>query len=341
MFFHAARGVWVGRTIVGKKANGRPLYVECSGETQGEVVRKMAAARPAGPDTTVSQWAERWLRTLTNREQTGLSYADRLAHVLPALGHLRVTAVTSADIEHLAARLTQTLARSTVAAVLHVAGAMFRAAVRARLITSNPVADARKPKVPRSRKDVYSPAELAQVVAAGAAKDGYAGAGPAALMAAMGMRLGEVIGLDVPDFDPQAGTLSITRTFVSALGTTNPPKSENGIRTIRVPAVAVPVLVAAVGKRKSGPLFPTATGRRTRPTTIDRGVRAVFRDLGLPVRGSHSLRHSVATSLVAAGVPVADVAKYLGDSPATIMKHYVHASGADPAAAMDRLLGGG
>lgn len=338
VFFNKRRGKWVGRVVVGRKANGKPLYVEVWASTQAEVVKRMASALPPGPEVTVADWSARWLATLTNRAQTGLSYADRLKHVLPVLGHLRVTAVTSADIEHLAARLTQTLARSTTAAVLTVTGAMFRAAVRARIIPTDPVREARRPRVPRTRRDVYPPADLARVVAAAGT---YAGAGPAALMAAVGMRLGEVIGLDVPDFDPAAGTLAITRTFVSALGTTNPPKSENGVRTIKLPACAVPVLVAAVGTRKSGPLFPTATGKRTRPTTIDRGVRAVLRDLGLTPRGSHSLRHSVASALIAAGVPVADVARFLGDAPETIFRKYVHPVGIDPSVMIDKLLGGG
>jgi integrase len=338
IFFHEARQRWVGRVRVGTKPNGKPLYRECWGATQGEVVKRMAAAQPPGPDTTVRQWAERWLTTLTNRVQTAVSYRDRLLHILPVLGGLRVAAVTSADVEQLAANLLKTHAKSTVAAVLNVANTMFRAAVRARLIPTNPVADARRPRVPRVRREVYTPADLARVVAAW---EWYAGAGPAALMAATGCRQGEVIGLDVQDFDPEAGTLSISRTYISSLGTVGPPKSENGVRVIRVPALALPVLVAAAGKRKSGVLFPTSSGRRMRPTTVDRGVRCVLRDLGLEVRGSHSLRHSVASALVAAAVPIADVAKFLGDTVATIVKTYLHPAGTDVAAAMERLLGGG
>jgi integrase len=337
IFFHKGRQKWVGRVRVGTKPNGKPLSRECWAKTQAEVVRKMATAAPPGPDTTVHEWAERWLLTLTNREQTAISYRDRLLHVLPVLGGLRVAAVTSADVEQLAARLLKTHAKSTTAGVLNVCNTMFRAAVRARLIPTNPVADARRPRVPRVRRDVYTPADLARVVAAW---EWYAGAGPAALMAATGCRQGEVIGLDVGDFDPAAGTLSISRTYISSLGTVGPPKSENGVRVIRVPALALPVLVAAVGRRKAGVLFPTSSGRRMRPTTVDRGVRCVLRDLGLEVRGSHSLRHSVASALIAAAVPIADVARFLGDSPMTIIRTYVHATNVDVAAAMERLLGG-
>lgn len=337
IFFHDGKGKWVGRVPVGKKPNGDTLYRECWGATQGEVVRRMAAVQPPGPDTTVSQWSDRWLATLTNRKQTANTYRERLAHVLPVLGHLRVAAVTAADVELLYARLVQSLARSTAAVVVGVAGTMFRAAVRARLILTNPVQEARRPRMPKVKRDVYSPAELAGVVESAGR---YAGARPGALMAAIGCRIGEAIGLDVTDYDRTTGKLSITRTWVASLGTTNPPKSENGIRTLTVPACARPVVEAAIGKRTAGPLFSTRRNRRTRPSTIDRGVRFALRDLGLPVRGSHSLRHSVATMLVAAGVPLADVAKFLGDSVQTIVRTYLHATGADPAATIDALYGG-
>jgi integrase len=337
IFFNAKKGRWVGRVPVGKKATGKTVYRECWGRTQAEVVTKMAAARPPGPDTTVAQWAARWLATLTSREQTVRGYADRLEHVLPVLGHLRVADVTAADVERLAATLVKELARSTTAVVLGVAGSMFRAAVRARLIATNPVADARRPKVPRRRQEVYGPADLARVIESA---DWYAGAGAAALMAAVGCRVGEAVALDVTDFDPAAGTVRITKTFVATLNRVGPPKSENGVRTIRVPAVALPVLRAAAGGRTTGPLFRTGKGKRLRQSTIDRGVRLVLAGLGLTPRGSHSLRHSVASALVAAGVPVADVARYLGDSVDTIVRTYVHATGADPAAALDRLYGG-
>lgn len=339
IFFHAGRGVWIGRVVVGRKPDGKPRYTECSAPTQGEVVRLMAAARPPGPDVTVADWSARWLATLTNRAQSASSYAGRLAHVLPALGHLRVTAVTSADVEHLAAGLLRAgKAPATVAGVLKVMSVMFRAAVRARLIPTNPVADARKPRVGRGKREVIPPAKLLGVVAAHAR---YAAAGPLALQAAVGCRVGEALALDVPDFDPTAGTVSITKTVVKLTGRVGVPKSQNGVRTIRVPAVALPGLAAAVAGRTAGPLFRSSTGRRYGHSACDAAMRQLSRDLGLPPGNSHLLRHSVATCLVARGVPIADVAKYIGDSVETLIRTYVHAGTVDPADALDAMFGGG
>lgn len=73
---------------------------------------------------------------------------------------------------------------------------------------------------------------------------------------------------------------------------------------------------------------------------VSRGLAATLDALELPRRRGHVLRHSVATHLVAAGVPVADVARYLGDSVVTIVRTYLHPTAADPADALDRMYGG-
>jgi integrase len=337
VFFNETKQRWVGRAQVGRKPNGKPLYREVWAKTQGEVVRRMRAAEPPGPDTTVAAWAERWLTSLTNRKQSAKSYEERLRHVLPVLGPLRVTAVTPVDVERLSAKLLGTLAKSTTSNVLAVAGIMFRAAVRARLIPVSPVADARKPKVPKTKREVLHPADLVRVIGAGV---GCTASGATALMAGCGCRIGEAVALEVSDFDPAAGTISITKTHVSKFGTTGPPKSENGTRTITVPAAVLPVLVAAVAGRTTGPLFRSNRGNGFRPCSVDVATRRVLRGLGLPVSGSHLLRHSVASALVAAGESVADVAKYLGDSVETIVRTYLHPTGANPAHTLDRLYGG-
>lgn len=140
-----------------------------------------------------------------------------------------------------------------------------------------------------------------------------------------------------------AYTVSIAKTITKQEKrgiTIGPPKSANSVRTIRVPAPAIPALVAAVGGRTSGPLFATSNGRRFPAQNIDGGLRRLLRSLGLPVRGSHTLRHAVGSHLAAAGVPLADLAKYLGDDVATVVRTYMHAVGADPAEAMERLHGG-
>lgn len=342
IFFHEGKGRWVGRKVIGKKANGEPLKVERWGDTQREVIAKLEAALPPGEDTTVAAWAARWLSTLTVRPATRANYEEAFAHhLVPAIGHLPVKDVRPSRIEALAAALAKpagdrkALHPNTVRKVLGHARTLFAAAVREELIPTNPVAVARKPKGEKTEIDPLPPAELKQVIAAVAGLS----AGPLlALLAGTGCRLGEASALDVADWDPKAGTVAITKTYSRRFGL-GPPKSKHSKRTITVPVPVRPYLVAAAAGRAAGPLFTSESGNRFIKSLIQRAFTRLLARLGLRRRSPHQLRHSVATMLISDGQPLGDVAKYLGDSVQTVVKTYLHPSGSNPAAALDRLLG--
>lgn len=337
IFFHEGRQRWVGRKPVGRTATGTTKYREVWGETQGEVVQKLALAGPPGPDTTLSAWAERWLAGLQNKPATEALYRRSVRlHIGPRLGHLRVRDVTPSQVEQFVAGVRDTLGANSTRTVLSHLGNLFKSAVREGIIDRNPVSLARKPKAVKKDIDPFTPDELATIIRAAAdAPCTY----PVALLAAVGCRVGEAIALDVGDFDATTGRLSITRTYdpQHGMGT---PKSANGVRTIRVPAAAVPVLVAAIGGRESGPLFVSPNGRRRLPQLIGEAFERQLKRLGMPYRNPHQLRHSVATALISAGEPPGDVARFLGDTVQTIVATYLHPAGTDPADTLDRLLGG-
>lgn len=339
IFFHRGKGRWVGRKAVGRTPAGRTRYAERWGATQAEVVRKLEAAGPPGPNVTVGQWAERWLENHPGRASTKEGYRKGVARIVKHLGAVRVRDLTPSRVEAFAAAAGRDgLHVNTVRKTLGELHNLLGAAVRDGLIPSNPVAAARKPKGVRKEIDPLGPPDLLRVM--GAATD-WAG-GPAftiALLAGCGCRVGEALALDVPDFDPAAGTVAITKTYDFDHGT-RPPKSKNSVRTIRVPAPALSALVAAAGGRKSGPLFLTRDGNRVHVERVRDVWGRVLKRLGLRFRNVHQMRHSVATALVSAGEPLGDVAAYLGDTVESIVKHYVHRAGTDPAATLERLYGG-
>jgi integrase len=331
-FWSESLKLWVGRVKVGRRPDGRPHYVERRAPTQKELNDKLAAVRPPGPRTTVAEWAERWFGSLLVRPSTAGDYRHTLDRfVLPELGHLPVADLTPAHVEFAARRWADRLGPNTLRKNLRTLGACLEAARRARLLADNPVRDARKPRSRRRTVNVFSPAELADVVAAAALRPADRIFG---LLASTGCRIGEALALDAEDF--AGGAVSIRRTYSRKHGL-RACKTENGVRTIRVPGAALP----AVGPRaKSGPLFPSPAGGRRQHKTVYASWRLFLGRLGLAYRNVHQLRHSVATALVSAGVPVGDVARYLGDSVGVVVKTYTHATGADPADALDRVFGG-
>jgi integrase len=88
-------------------------------------------------------------------------------------------------------------------------------------------------------------------------------------------------------------------------------------------------------------MFVTRDGRRRGKGRARDAWESVLKAAGLPFHNLHQLRHSVATALISDGVPLGDVARYLGDTAETVVRTYLQPTNTDPADALDRLLGGG
>jgi integrase len=336
IFSDARRGGWTGKVPAGRYPNGRTRYVQVSAPTQGEVVELMKLVRPPGPTTTVAEWADRWLAECDARPSTRDDYRHTVAkYVKPTLGHFPVAALTAGDVERAVKRWTATLGPNTARKDLGHLVTMLDAARRSGL-GGNVAADAKRPRSQPVDVRPFPPEVLRSIIAAA----GDAGTdAPFALLAAVGCRLGEALALDVGDFDPVAGRVAITKTYSARHGV-RPPKSVHGVRTIRVPAPALPALCRAAGTRVRGPLFAGTGGGRRQHSSLQRRWKGFLAALGVEYRNLHQLRHSVATALVSAGVPLGDAAKFLGDTVEVVVRRYVRAAGTDPAAAMERLFDG-
>lgn len=343
IFFSESRGCWIGRRAVGRTAAGQVRYREVWGRTQGEVIRKLEQAGPPGPDCTIGEWAARWRETWSMRPGSKAGYARSLdKFIVPAIGHLKLATLTPSQVEAFGVRLTSAggyaLGANTALLVLAHLGIMLNAAVRDDLIPSNPAKLARKPKSRPPKIDPFTSAELATIIAEASLLDTTR---PLAFAAGTGCRIGEALGLDIGDFarTPRGTTVAIARTFDYRYGL-GPPKSERSERTIRLPSPLLSVVDAAKASRTKGPLFITSGDRRRGAIDVYPAWRAMMKRLGLRYRKIHELRHSVATNLISAGVPLGDVAAYLGDTVETVVKTYLHPAGTDPADTMERLLGG-
>jgi integrase len=337
------RRCYRARVPVGRYPDGRTRYREVRDATQAGAVEKMRAAAPPDPDAvTVREWAERWLEGLTNRPSTRAAYAHSInARVVPDLGHVRlrdlkVSQVSAAAQGWAGGKAEGKLAPQTVNLTLDRAATMFAAAVQDRLAAENPFALAPRLGYERKPIDPFAPAELRLLVDA----RGRLSCGPLfAFLAATGCRVGEAVALDVADYDRATGRVAITKTHSPAHGT-GPPKSKHSRRTLALPPQARAVAEGAIGARTTGPLFATAGGLRFNYADLRYRFIRLQALLGLRRRTLHATRHGVATALVAAGVPLGDVARWLGDTVEMIVKTYLHPTGHDVGGALGRVLGG-
>lgn len=141
-----------------------------------------------------------------------------------------------------------------------------------------------------------------------------------------GHRKGEIFGTDGPDMNFRTRLASVRRTYVDDEDDGGfillPPKTRNSIRD--VPFFDYVYRRLAKLEVGSGPFIVNRFGERQNPESASK-MLAKWRDrTGAPGVTFGSMRHSFATACIEAGIPVADLARWLGHSdPEVTLKSYV------------------
>lgn len=175
---------------------------------------------------------------------------------------------------------------------------------------------------------LFSRAEVRQLFAAaeGTSPLERRGRAALALLYGAGLRLGEVAGLDLTDYDPDARQVWVRR------------GKGNRARVIPIGRAAASDVAAYLAhgrpwfarRREDPALFLNKDGRRLHRASIYLGLRALQRACRMtPLRGAHALRHSFATHLLAAGADVRYLQELLGHELLDTTARYTHVNLAD------------
>lgn len=233
------------------------------------------------------------------------------------------------------------LSRETVAMLHTFLSRAFRWMAKAGLIGSSPMPDAEKPKPSAKEAPSLSAGHLALVDAAIERGLGGAGMDGAVAFAAwlglnMGLRVGEACAVRADDCRLRIPDMRIHGTVVETGGPARLQEWTKGkrARTVAIPAEGVAVVEArieavraAVRRNPSRSPLVTVDGSIMRPTDVSRAVSALMHDAGAPGWASfHTLRHTHATGLLAAGEDIKTVSARLGHAnAATTLRIYAHA----------------
>ena len=235
------------------------------------------------------------------------------------------------------ARSERGLSPQTVNNGLAVTSAVFRWAIERGLARGNPVQGIRRLRTPRGRETYLTASEARALLAVAPDRMRLF------LILALntGMRRGEILGLCWRAIDLEQGTLRV-----------EDPKNRRP-RTIRMNAtlqaeVARHALV--VGQRRRLPDRQVVALPDGKPytqhvlrTDITKAVQACNEIPAhkKPKVTTHTLRHTAASLMVAAGVPIFDVAKVLGHDTIQVTMRYAHfapEAGRAAVEALDKIL---
>ena len=150
-------------------------------------------------------------------------------------------------------------------------------------------------------------------------------------MFTLGLRRGEVLGLQWGDIDFNNSIVSINRSvsYVSGIGTVvGTPKTENSTRVLPLPRMLYEVLCDYKNQERKEDdfVFPSNTSSRCPrdPDAITKRVKRFTDRVGLPDMSPHDLRHSCATLLLQSGADIKSVQEIMGHADAsTTLKYYV------------------
>jgi integrase len=257
------------------------------------------------------------------------------------LGKRKVAAVPTEDVERLASRmLARGASPKTVRNVMTFLHSVFGLAVRKGWAPRNPVEDAARPKRRRAGDanpdlQFLTPAELDRVIDVipdhVVDKDARGPVTRILLLAAgtTGLRQSELLGLRWRDVDMRAQRLRMRNAWVRY---EHSGEGKSDLSTKR----SVPMTDRLTGELRAWRLRTVYgddedlvfghpdLGVPLDRTKLSRKFKAACEEAGVRVIRFHDLRHTFATTLAAAGVPLRTIQEYLGHADLKTTQIYAH-----------------
>lgn len=167
---------------------------------------------------------------------------------------------------------------------------------------------------------------------------------PILLALVLGLRRGEILGLMWSDIDFENRVVHIQRTATPQKNgfVFSDCKTDKSNRVLMLPDIIYDKLLewknVQMSFNSGGYVFTQSTGKILSATTLNKHFKKTLRDCGLDEMRFHDLRHSCATYLVSASVPINTVSQILGHSKiSTTLDCYTHTNFKSQETAMEKL----
>ena len=341
--FEEQPGRWVAQITLGYKIvddKRRRIRKKFVATTRDAVHKKLTEALreqqtggivPMQRDS-LGGFLDRWLPTLRAKgrsEATLESYAWLIKkHITPEIGTVPLTKLNQRDLnDFMQRKLESGLSARTVAYCHAVIRSALGKAEKDGLVGRN-VAKLAEP--PRQQAASIEPMAAADARRFLSAVSGHRLEALYAVALAVGLRRGEILGLEWASVDLKRGTLAVTQTAQRVKGKgiilSRTAKTDKSLRMIPLPSFAVRALKAHREQqeqerrfadatwREHGLVFTTAIGTPIESRNLLRHFHATLDALKIPSHRFHDLRHTAASLLLAQGATLHEVKEILGHS---------------------------
>ena len=340
-------GRWEGRYIKGRYENGtaRWGYVYGNGYTEVRelLIRKKAQAgfyQLCGTSMTFAELSEAWLCSISNglKESTLAHYHYTLhKYLLPVLGSLTINTLSEAILEpallHIfdGAGSHRPLGTISARECLGIVRRVCRYAAHLRLVRPLDICV----KIPDRNRPAQQPlsSEKQQKLQAFLLQNPTPRKIGILLGMQLGLRIGEICGLQWGDFDLKHGILSIQRT-VCRISCGNghtkvviqPPKTRTSKREIPIPKHLLAALQKLKENFSSNTWFLSGTAEKpVEPRCYRKSIKAYLKQAMVEQIRPHTLRHTFATTCMQKGCDIKTLSELLGHAHADItLRQYVH-----------------
>ncbi len=351
---------------IGYKPDGRPDRKHFYGRSRAEAERKREAYRKSmassvNPDITVSAWVDFYLETYRPRVNEVYLKMDAVPYnrLKKRLGKLRVVDVRGADLQS-ALNEVSGMSFSTVDKYCQAIKRVFERAKKNKLIAENPAEDLILPTYYRGTHRALAPWEIELIVNNYDYHNSRAGLW-VLLMLLCGLRRSEMMAIRWEDINLEKRTLEVRAVAVIDSNQSiieERAKTDAGLRVLPIPQILFDALSSVQEEDRAGLVCLSAHGKQLSESGVRSGLKTFANALERILNGepplqpgrrtdlekkrakkkplperkvfsfrSHDLRHTYATALYDAGVPVKAAQYFLGHADIRItMELYTHLS---------------
>jgi integrase len=354
-------GRWAGQCYV-TETDGRRVRRTVYGDTKREVEKKISellereeSGRRAAPlDLTLERYLREWLdQVVVHRVRANTLSAYRFQaerYLIPDLGRKKLHSLSARELRlYFESLRGRAIGARTIGYVHSTLRAALEDAVREELLERNVAKLVRVPRPPRAEREPLSVEEVRSLLSAHRDHRLY---GLLVVLALLGLRRSEALGLLWTDVDLEGGWLQVQRGLQRIDGqlVTLPTKTQRSRRTIPLPAIVVETLRRHREKQEkervelaeSWPptpyVFTTPIGTPIDPRNCTRIVQQACKDAGVRRVRLHDFRHGAVSVLLGLGVPPRTAMDIAGHSTIEMtMNVYGHVSLDEKRDALDKV----